>query len=473
MDIIKYKMFPKSELGLGQNQKLTMVPALRQALKILQYPLLELQDLVEQELLENPFLEEVKTDTQEEIQPTEDNFTDADLQNYFESIDNDFENKFYNSSNGNNFEFEDRCNLITKQQTLSEFLLEQLRLSEISPEEYKIGEVIIGNIDENGYLKATIEDIAREVANVEVDRVEKVLNLIQTFEPAGVGARDLKECLLIQIREKGFKNTLAEKILIEYWDGLEKGLLEKRHYNNLIKTLGVSLEEVHNAFQIILKLDPKPGRNFGFITDNSIIPDVIVENTEDGYIVRINEDGLSKLRINRFYYVLFKKEINKETKDYMNEKLQFAYSIIKGIEERKKNLLKVSEIIVDIQKDFLDNGIEYLKPLILKDIAIKTNLHESTVSRLVAGKYMQTPCGFISFKSFFSGKVSSVNGPDVSSASIKEMIKELIESEDPINPLSDKKIVDKLSDKGVKLARRTIAKYREKMNIQSSNIRSV
>lgn len=460
-------MVPKSQLGFSQSQKIIMVPALKQAIKILQYPILELQEVIKQELLENPFLEEVSLqediDYSQEIQSKEDDFRSEDFREFitFESDDSSrddsSEDEF--SSNGHN--------IITKQQTLSEFLLEQLRLSNVTTDGYKIGEIIIGNIDENGYLKLILEDIVNLIGNNNVAEIENVIKLIQTFDPPGVAARDLRECLLIQIKEKGLENTLAEKILREFWDEFKK-----RHYNNIAKTCGVSIEDVHNAFQNILNLNPKPGRNFGFFVDNLITPDVIVEKINEKYIVKVNDDGLLKLRINRFYKNLLNKEINLETKEYMNVKLQEAYSIIKGIEERKKNLLKVSEIIVDIQKDFLDNGIGYLKPLILKDVAVKVNLHESTVSRLIANKYVETPEGFIPFKVFFSTKIPKINGPNLSSSSIKKTIKELIESEDHANPLSDKKIVEELFKTGVKLARRTVAKYREEMNIQSSSIRN-
>lgn len=469
-------MSPESKLGLTQNQRLVLIPALKQVLKIFQLPLLELRENINQELLENPFLEEVEsTDEYAAIENTtevtdskenEDSYdigglTYEDWKNYFESGPERSDSQYGYYDDSKEYDFD---NIITKEPTLYEFLLEQLRLATNDTEEYRIGEIIIGNIDENGYLSTPIEEIANGIDNVEIAKVERVLELIQTFDPVGVGARNLRECLLIQIKEK--EHPLALKILIEHWDDFEK-----RHYNNIAKALGLTIEEAQKACSYILKLEPKPCRNFGSSSETRIIPDIIVDKIDEKYIIRVNDDGLPRLGINKFYNTLLNRDTNPGTKEYIKEKLQQAYNIIKGIEERRKNLLKISRIIVDIQKDFLDNGIEYLKPLILNDVANKSGLHESTVSRLTSNKYIQTPFGFIPFKLFFSNKISKEDGLSLSSSSIKEMIRELIVSEDTVNPMSDKKIMGVLANKGMKLARRTIAKYREEMNIPASNFR--
>ncbi|MFN7169643.1 MAG: RNA polymerase factor sigma-54, partial [Candidatus Omnitrophota bacterium] len=356
--------------------------------------------------------------------------------------------------------------LITKPPTLQEELLHQLRLNDISEEEYQIGETIIGNIDDDGYLTVPLEEIARDL-HKEIGKVEKILSLIQTFYPPGVGARDLRECLLLQLKRRNGTDPLTLKVVENYFLDLEN-----KRYEKIIKELNITPEELKAVNQHLAKLDPKPGRAVSSERPVYVLPDLILEETEEGnYTVRINNEYLPTIRINQYYLKLLKDAHTPEdAKRYIQEKLSAGEWLIKAIRQRQETILKIAQYIIDFQKEFFVHGKGHLKPLTLAHISEKMGLDESTVSRTVNGKYIETPIGIFELKDFFT---KAVKGEDkgVSIDFLKLKISELIKSEDPKHPFSDQEIVDKLKEEGINIARRTVTKYREELNILPSHLR--
>lgn len=451
-------------LTLSQTQKLVMTPELRQAITILQLSALELDEYIEQELLENPLLDisEDISKSYENLEkvPKKDSDT-IDWEEYFQDCsDMDFL-RFPKEKKEDEIGFE---NFVSSTPSLQDHLMMQLHLCSISRLEYKIGEFLIGNLDKRGYLTISIEETA-ELLKVPREEVEKVLKLIQTFEPAGVGARNLVECLLIQVEQREIK---APKIK-EFIEKHLKDLAEAR-YSKIAESLGISLSEVQHLKDIVLTLDPKPGRNFSSVNDTQyIVPDAIVEKVDDDYVVIMNDSISPRLSINSYYRSLLYSESREPgISKFLSQRLDSALWLIKSIEQRRITLQKVITNIINVQREFLDYGIAYLKPLTMKQIAERVGIHESTVSRAISGKYVQTPRGVFELKFFFKNGLENANGSSTSSESIKKMIKELVGSEDPYNPLSDQKITDDLKKKGIVISRRTVAKYREEMGIPSS-----
>jgi RNA polymerase sigma-54 factor len=461
----------KQQLRL--TQQLIMTPQLQQALKILQMPRLELTNAIQIELRENPVLEEVLGLPEEEwegpLAGAQEAFAFSPCKEIpLEKIPWDYNTTPYYEVP----QYEDDEDRPSLEQTLSQpsnltdYLIWQLRLTDLDDQDKKIGMLIIGNLDEHGYLQADLDSIAIE-CNAPLEKVESVLKKIQEFDPPGIGARDLRECLLIQVRHMGMEGSLAERIIRDHLKDLEGNRLQQ-----ISRTLGVTLEEVVEAVEWIRGLEPKPGRLYGSEEVQYITPDVYVFKFQDDYVIVLNDDGLPKLRLSPFYVrSLNNKDLPKEARNYIQEKMRSAIWLIKSIHQRQKTIYKVTESIMKFQREFLDKGMDYLKPLVLKDVAIDTGLSESTISRVVTNKYVHTPQGLYELKFFFNSSIPKADGEAVASQSVKEQIRRLIQKEDPRNPLSDQEIVEILFKRGINIARRTVAKYRMELGILPSNRR--
>ena len=462
-------------------QKLILTPSLQQAIKLLPMSTLELSDLLNQEMVENPLLEEVPT---EELQPAEqqqaekpepekpatekaDNWDDADYEYFF----GDYLDDGYRSRQPSEVkELPPIENTLSTTGSLSDHLLWQLSLQTSDDRLREIGRAIIGNLDDDGYLVASVEEVAA-MGEWPVTDVERALQHIQTFDPIGVAARDLQECLWLQIRHIGLEGTPSEKIVTEHLR-----LLQNHQVPEIARKLGMSIEDLKEHIEIIRNLDPKPGSRYNPTQSQYVIPDVYIVKIEDQYVAALNEEGLPQLRISPVYRRLLDKsgqESNDETRAYVKDKFRSALWLIKSVDQRQKTIHKVATSIINFQREFLDHGIEYLRPLVLRDVANDIGMHESTVSRVVNNKYMHTPQGVFEMKYFFHSGISSSYGESVSSVTIKQRIRKIIENEDPRKPLSDSKIVSILQKEGLMLARRTIAKYREELKIPTSNQRKV
>jgi RNA polymerase sigma-54 factor len=465
-------------------QKLILTPSLQQAIKLLPMSTLELADLLNQEMVENPLLEEVPT---EELQPAEqqqqqdkpadqqpadkgDSWDDADYEYFF----GDYLDDGYRSRTPSEVkELPPIENTLSTAASLSDHLLWQLSLQTDDDRLKEIGKAIIGNLDDDGYLVASVEEIAA-MGEWPVTDVERALQHVQTFDPIGVAARDLQECLWLQIRHLGLEGTPTEKIVTEHLR-----LLQNHQVPEIARKLGISLDDLKEHVEIIRNLDPKPGSRYNPSQSQYVIPDVYVVKVEDQYVAALNEEGLPQLRISPVYRRLLDKtgagggEQNDETRAYVKDKFRSALWLIKSVDQRQKTIHKVATSIINFQREFLDHGIEYLRPLVLRDVANDIGMHESTVSRVVNNKYMHTPQGVFELKYFFHSGISSSFGESVSSVTIKQRIRKIIENEDPRKPLSDSKIVSILQKEGLMLARRTIAKYREELKIPTSNQRKV
>jgi len=475
---------------LKMSQQLVMTPQLQQAIKLLQLSRLELVDLVRQELEENPVLEESGDQAldEEEVLPEgerSDDFVgeelpvqdaipevtgeseglaDIDWQSYLEGY------SLGGTTADNYEEDEDRPsfeNLLTKGTSLAEHLLWQLGLSRIHPRDNLVATELIGNIDEDGYLKVPLEEIA-EALSVKVSDVERILGLVQKFDPSGVGARSLQECLLIQVRQLDLQDSLVEIMLRDHIDNIEA-----RRFNVIAKDLDVALDEILAAIRFISTLDPHPGRAFGQEDVHYVLPDIFVQRIGEEYVVTLNDEGLPNLRINSFYRSALSggKSVDAKTGEYIQEKMRGAVWLIKSIHQRQRTIYKVTKSIVKFQKDFFDRGIDYLMPLVLRDVAEDIEMHESTISRVTTNKYVQTPQGLYELKYFFNSSINTTGGDFIASESVKSRIKEIVAEENPKKPFSDQKIVDLLEKRGISIARRTVTKYREMIGIRSSSER--
>ncbi len=480
-------------LEIKQNLKLTqqlvMTPQLQQAIKLLQLSRMELLDLIRQEIKENPVLEERQEapteKTEQETQITEEFGNSGGLSEEAKEPpkESDFDWRDYlyeeaqtpwdplsRMSSGNlddeNRQFFERS--ACKKKDLQGHLLEQLALSSLESEEKECGELIIGNLDQNGYLTASVEEVA-VMAGFDEEHVKHVLEEIQTFDPPGVAARDLRECLLLQISnidEK--KRTLVEQILTRHLANLGT-----KKYRVIASDLNVSQEEVVEAVRFINSLDPKPARSFTTEEPQYINPDLYVYRVEDEYIVLLNEDGMPRLHINAFYrQVLTEKNVaSDDSREYIKGKLRSAVWLIKSIYHRQNTLRNVMYSIIKFQRGFFDNGISNLRPLVLREVAEDISMHESTVSRVTNNKYVHTSHGIFPLKFFFNSSINSMEGDNLASESVKEIIRKIVANEDPRYPYSDQKITGILRKRNVNIARRTVTKYREMMSILPSNKR--
>ena len=461
-------------------QKLVLTPSLQQAIKLLPMSTLELSELLNQEMVENPMLEEVPT---EELQPVEaaqekqeekasgqdtnDTWDDQDYEYFF----GDYLDDGYRSRTPTEVkELPPIENTLSTAASLSDLLVWQLSMQADEPLIRGIGEAIIGNLDDDGQLVATVEELAA-MGPWQVEDVERALTLVQSFDPIGVAARDLQECLLLQIRHSDMAGTPAETIITEHMR-----LLQNHQAPELARKIGMSIDELKPHIERIRHLDPKPGSRYNAAQSQYVIPDVYVVKLEDQYVALLNEEGLPQLRISPVYRRLMDKSVAEntdETRAYAKDKFRSALWLIKSVEQRQKTIRKVAASISNFQREFLDHGIEYLRPLVLRDVANDIGMHESTVSRVVTNKYMHTPQGVFEMKYFFHSGIASSYGDAVSSVTIKQRIRKIIEQEDVRKPLSDSKIVSILQREGLDLARRTIAKYREELKISTSNQRKV
>jgi len=472
------------KLQLKQTQKLVMTVELRQAIELLTLSRLELQQIIKEKLLENPVLEETTEPvSEEEALPIseEEIFLPADkvhkddptsdkplnevdweyfLQSYHENYGTNLSCDF--SEDSPNLE-----NIIASKETLSEHLHKQLALVVSDDEESKTGSLIIGNLDENGFLSMTLDEMAQRYT-LDRDKLQHVHSLFRNFDPDGIAAENIQQCLIIQLENREEYNPLAMEILTNHMEDLKSLNLKK-----LADICGATEEDIRIALYVIKSLDPRPARNFGGEETRYIQPDVFVVKVDNEYVVHLNDDGFNNLKISQSYKEMIHKlnSHNKEAKDYLEQKMRSAVWLLKTIQQRQRTIYKVAKSIVRKQRDFFEQGISYLKPMVLREVAEDISLHECTVSRVTNNKYMHTPHGIFELKFFFTSGITAGDGDSVSSKSIKNMIKDIIQNEDKSKPLSDEKIAQILASQKLYIARRTIAKYREELNFLPSSKR--
>lgn len=464
------------DLTIEQSQKLTMTPELIQAIQILQFNSQELEDYVQDELMQNPVLEysasdekherEQEVSKSESLDKKEAEEADFDLREKVKEAEYDdiSYKQWEHRKDKDEPTFEQ---FVSKEETLEDYLLLQLTFSKLKGQDMKIGRYMIESIDENGYLTVALADVAKLFGVCE-EHVDKILDVIQTFEPPGVGARTLAECLILQLASKGLLEESVEYIILNHLEDIGENKLSK-----VSKATGLTIAQVQMVTDLIRSLEPKPGRRFSTgETVKYVVPDVVVEKIDGEYQVLTNEGTIPHLMVSSYYMSLAKRASeDAELSKYLNDKYNSAMWLIKSIEQRRQTIYNVVAFVVDYQKEFLDKGTKYLKTLNLKQVAEALEIHESTVSRSINGKYMQTPRGVFEIRYFFSSGVTGAGGEGMSSNSIKTFIKEIVDSEDPKKPYSDQDMVEILSGKGIEISRRTVAKYRECMNILSSSKR--
>lgn len=467
---------------MNLSQSLVITPQLQQAIKLLQMSRMELETAVRSELEENPILEEAEAAlTGEDLERTREAASEVDpseapdqhaqdpqkqdefeWESYIEVNQKPPQSGMAGSEEIMNYE-----NVISSTQTLHDHLYWQVKMNGFSEEEERAADALIGAIDDDGYIKIPLAQVAEE-EKLDLDLLEDTLTLIHEFDPPGVGARDLQECLLIQAKHmEEDTHDLVTLIKNHLKD------LEKKNFEAIAKSLSKDLEDVIEMCKIIYAMDPKPGRAYLSSDTHYVSPDVYVYKVGDDYVVSLNEDGLPRLKISNFYKNMLKggKTTGDKTQDYIQEKLRSAVWLIKSIHQRQRTIYKVAESIVKHQRDFFEKGSEHLKPMVLRDIANDIGMHESTVSRVTTAKYVHTPQGIYELKYFFNSGISSSDGDSLASESVKVKIKDLVSKEDPKNPLSDQKIVDLLKVEGIQIARRTVAKYRDMLKILPSSQR--
>ena len=474
----------------GLSQQLRINPRLYQAMDLLYMPLLDLQQHLKQELLGNPFLELVEPEEETEVPLAEEAKEDKkeaeanDEPNWEEILlDDGSDSSAPPRDMSEAREYVEPVPVESKD--LSDYLREQMRLLDLTPRQQLLAEEFIGNIAEDGYLGATLEEMVRganqlleeHAAESEQDvqpqlftisEAEEMLHIIQKLDPPGVGARDLRECLLLQLEARAETDTLAYRLVRDAFDDLKA-----HRWSDLGKRFGLDATEVQKVADELAKLDPKPGLQHSAANDAYIIPDLVVEKIDGEYKVFLNDAGLPRLRISKTYQDIArdKKKFQGENKDFINQRMNSAHWMIQAIEQRRQTMLKVMNFIVDRQRDFFEKGVEYLKPLTLREVADVINMHESTVSRVTNEKYVQTPRGLLPLKFFFSSGLSTTTGEDASARAIRAQIQKMVGDEDPKNPLTDQQIVEMFAQRGVKIARRTVAKYRDQLSILPARMR--
>ncbi len=463
---------------LKLSQQLVMTPQLQQAIKLLQLNRLELSEHVAQEMLENPILEENPEFVEEEINEKEkkkEKLEDAktkEIKGEGEGVEEfNWENYIQNytpptySKPSGDQDYPSFEATLTKKASLFDHLKWQLELSKLDEKEELLGLLIIGNIDEDGYLKSSIEELSSK-SKCENELIEKVLKKIQEFDPIGVAARDLQECLAIQAKQTA-EPELIRKIIANHMKDLER-----KNYNAISKSMGLNQEKVHSLVKIICAMEPKPGRPFYDESAQYISPDIYVYKVGGEFVIVLNEDGLPKLKISNFYQNALKKvSTSKDEKEYINDKLRSAIWLIRSIHQRQRTIFKVTESIIKFQGDFLEKGISNLKPMVLRDVAEDIGMHESTVSRVTSNKYVHTPQGIYELKFFFNSSIKRLQGTDIASESVKDKIRTIVAEENPKNPYSDQEIVELLRRDNIEIARRTVAKYREQLGVLPSSKR--
>ncbi len=466
-------------------QQLVITPQLQQAIKLLQLTRMELVDLIQEEMQENPLLEEAEPseefDTsqsdenreEEPVQETRKEMTsevkgegegqdDFDWESYLDNLNVSPYRTAGDSEDRPSFE-----NFLARKTDLVDHLMWQLRLSDLNEKQKDIGRFVLGNLDENGYLTMSGEEVCAHWGCT-LEDIEEVLKRVRMFDPVGVGARDLRECLMAQLETMGSPNLVAQEIVASHLSHLKN-----RNYGQIAKKLGVSLNSVMDAIRLISALDPKPGRAYTGEEVQNIIPDVFVYKIEGEFVVVLNEDEMPRLRINNTYRKFLQDASGPPEADrkYIQDRLRSAVWLLKSIHQRQRTIYRVTKSIVRLQREFLDKGVNYLRPMVLRDVAEDIQMHESTISRATNNKYVHTPQGIFELKYFFNNSISSFRGEDFASESVKNLIKDIITKENPSKPYSDEKIVHMLRGMNIDIARRTVAKYRESLKILSSNER--
>jgi len=479
-------MAMEARLSLRQSQRVVMTPLLQQAIQLLQLSTLELQDVVQKELLENPLLEEVTPDTPEptdapvtpdsppaptveqvtEAPPTTERQTD-DLPFDFNAVmsaDDDHEERsLVSQEDREDLPFE---NVVRTHLSLADHLEEQLRYASEDAAVRRIGAQIIGNLDEEGYLRAELEEIAQR-CGATAEEVARVLELVQGFDPPGVAARSIQECLLLQLKRDPLPDPVSVEIIEAYFDDLSR-----RRYQDIARAMKLPVDRIMESVEEIMGLEPKPGRRFGGNDSRYIVPDVFVYKLGNDYTIVLNEDGIPRLRVNSLYRSLLRGAgSGDEAKQYVEQKLRSALWLIKSVDQRQRTLRKVTQSIVKFQREFLDRGLPHLRPLSLRDVGEDIGMHESTISRVTTNKYVETPQGLFELKFFFHSGIASGDGEMVSSVSVKKMIQDILAAEDSAKPQSDQEVAHALQKRGLTIARRTVAKYREELGILPSHQR--
>ena len=492
------------QLSQRLTQSLVLAPQLQQSLALLQAPTLELKALVEQELQQNPVLEEFPAPEQDASEKTtsDDGETEAtadpaeppedvqfdsasekpaeptdNFQAEFErmvQLDQEWRDRFSptNAPIRATAEDEERRQFmfdsLTAETSLAQHLIEQVRDTNLNEEQRVIAELLIGNIDDYGQLKATIEELAG-AANLPAEKISEVLKVIHSFDPPGVGARDLRECLMLQLERSGQQETLEYLIIRDFMDALGK-----RRMPEIARGTGRSVEEVQMALARIGQLEPRPGRIFLNAVEQYVAPEVFVTRAGDDFAVTTNDEQIPHLRISNVYKDLMSQGgDNAEVREYIREKIRTGKFFIKSLQQRQQTIANIGREIVKRQREFMDKGVAHLKPMTMAQVAEVVGVHETTVSRAVSGKFIETPQGVFEMKYFFTAGLQTASGTDVSNASVKDMVAEIFKNENPAKPLSDQEAVKMLTDKGINIARRTIAKYRDELGILPSNLRKV
>ena len=463
--------------GLNQTQNLSqqqvLAPQLQQSLMILQAPVLELRNIIQQEIQTNPTLEEESMEpTIEDRQKEHDEFKEE-----FErlaKLDEEWRDYMAQSTSyaGRSNEDDEKrlffFDSLVKEETLQQHLLEQVAANDIVGAEARVAELIIGNIDDAGFFQASIVEIA-ETSGCSEQTVEEILEKIQTFHPVGVGARDLKDCLMIQLRRLGKDNSLEWRIVDRFLDDLGK-----RRFPEIARRLSTAVEHVQRAANFIATLDPKPGQIFAADPNNYVLPDVAVEKIGGAWQIALNGDQIPHLRISNVYKDLMSQDgSGSEVKDYIRDKIRSGKFLIKSIHQRQQTISNIANEIVLRQREFMEVGPSALRPMTMVMVADAVGVHETTVSRAISGKYMATPHGVFDLKYFFTPGYQIADGDSLSNTSVKGEIAELVKDEDHRTPMSDKEIVEKLAQRGIPIARRTVAKYRAELNILPSNMRKL
>src|SRR5881392_1091840 len=466
--------------GMHQSQNLALqqilAPQLQQSLLILQTPLLELRNLVQQEMETNPVLEELPDDPSLDGPNGAEPSADTNFKEEFEklaSLDEEWRDYMAQSSSysGGSREARDKRQFffdsIATQETLQQNLVGQLNQTALGTDDRKTAELIIGNIDDNGFLQSTPEEMALN-SGIPKEDFEKMLALIQSFYPAGVGARDLRECLLIQLRRQGKQHSLEYRIVSEHMEDLGR-----RRFPEIARRMGISVEEVQKAADNIARLNPRPGQVFAAAPQNYVLPDVVVEKVDGDYQIILNNEQIPHLRISNLYkdIIASGNTQSSEVKDYIRDKIRSGKFLIRSIHQRQQTIFNIAQQIVLRQRDFLEYGPSHLKPMIMREVADAVGVHETTVSRAVSGKYMATPQGVFEMKYFFTSGYQTATGESLSNVSVKEAILDLVKHENGSAPLSDHEMVEILGERGIPIARRTVAKYRDELNILPSHMR--
>jgi RNA polymerase sigma-54 factor len=470
-------------LEIRQSLKLAqqpiMTPQLQQAIKLLQLSRMELMDLIRQEQEENPVLEEETVDSTLEAEPLEINYEAANPPAVEPSKGQGEEMPYLDSEwrrdggsvGARAFDEEDERptfeNFLTKKANLYDHLLWQLHLNHFSEEERAMGAILIGNLNEDGFLQFPLEEIARQ-NGFDLYLLEQVLKKIQAFDPPGIAARDLRECLLLQAQQKYPDDALIHRVIQEFLPQIAN-----KNYRAIGRELGISLEAVNQIARRITQLNPRPGRAYSEDQIPYIVPDVYVYKVGNDYVVVLNEDGLPKLRINPYYREILREQVqsNGEAREYINEKIRSAMWLIKSIHQRQRTIYRVTKSIVRFQREFLEKGVAYMKPMVLKDVAADVEMHESTISRVTSNKYVHTPQGIFELKYFFNSSIQTSRGENIASESVKEKIREILAKEDPQRPYSDQELVEILKKQDILIARRTVTKYREMLGVLPSTRR--